>query len=352
MNAEQSNLPLLTQPQLIEVLRRGRDRYNTKFAAARRTYKALSGEALGAHLRIVAEPIMAALAHEVSPVALDKTFDALYDISLELIGKEFFGAQTRYPVLLEGWLKILPAIPRLLADAPRRVAGAVTNALYNLSVQPKARPDFWQAEMLRLAPLCADAAMFLTVGQIAAWRSGLAHYRTGALAAARGLPENVARAALGLGPDAPPVSQSLARLEADLWLDPARMKAAPGTRRWLQVMTAVSGFRGFGGEFLTPPRVAAYDGQIIVSDVENSWLLTADLFGATLHRLGPAITAPKAEKVNKAFTINDAGRIEKGAESVTLRWLAGSNSQAAVDDTLAVTLPLSHSLFLVALLEE
>ena len=235
MNADPNNLLLLTQPQLIEVLRRGRDRYNTKFAAARRTYKALSGEVLGAHLQGAVEPIMAALAREASPVTLDKTFDALYDISLELIGKEFFGAQTRYPALLEGWLKILPAVPRLLADAPRRVAGAVTNALYNLSVQRTARPDFWQAEILRLAPLCADAAMFLTVGQIAAWRSGLAHYRAGALAAARGLPENVARAALGLGPDAPPVNESLARLEADLWLDPARMKAVPGVSHRLQV---------------------------------------------------------------------------------------------------------------------
>ena len=89
-----------------------------------------------------------------------------------------------------------------------------------------------------------------------------------------------------------------------------------------------------------------------MSDVENSWLLTADLFGATLHRLGPAITAPKAEKANKAFTINDAGKIEKGSESVTLRWLAGSSSHAAADSTLAVTLPLSHSLFLIALMEE
>jgi hypothetical protein len=342
-------MALLTGPTA-DALRRGRDRYNTKFALARRTYPALAGEALGRHLCDQVAPVVEAVAEDFPPAVVDEVFDALYDISLELLGKEFFGAQSRYPALPAGWLKLLPALPRLLAQAPRRVAGAVTNALYNLAAEKTADEALWLAEMIKLAPHCADAGQFLTVGQIVAWRAGLAQYRAGALAAARTLPEELARRALELGPAAPAVDVAVARLEQEPWLHPARMRAAPGARQFLQVVAAVGSFRGFGGNFLTPPTVACQDGQIIVSDVESSWLLTADIYGATLHRLGSTLPLPSVFQAG--FTINGLGKVECGPHTLLLPWLAGYSSAASNDKTLAVTLPLSHLLFLIALVEE
>ena len=163
--------PLLTGA-VAEILRRGRDRYNTKFALARHTYPALDGAMLGEHLRVMVAPIV----EMVAPAAADATFDALYDISLELLGKEFFGPQTRYPLVLAGWRELLPAVPELLAEDPRRVAGAVTNALYNLSVEPNAKAELWLREMKEIAAHCADAGEFLAAGQVLAWRAGLAQY--------------------------------------------------------------------------------------------------------------------------------------------------------------------------------
>jgi hypothetical protein len=333
-----NDAPLLTG-SVADALRRGRDRYNTKFALARRTYATLEGAALGEHLRANVVPIVA----RIAPDAVDETFDALYDISLELIGKELFGAQPRYPLMLAGWRRLLPAVPQLLVAEPRRVAGAVTNALYNLATQPAARADEWLAAMERLGPACADVNSFLSLGQVAAWRAGLAHYREGGLEQARSLPETLARQVLGLAEDAP-LEAALARLAADPWLKPPRMN---GAEKRLQVVSAVGAFRGFGGVFLCPPTVVCDDGQFIVSDAENSWLLTADACGATLHRLGPA--QPPRDATNPRFNINGLGKVVKDNHSFQFPWLAGHTSQAANETTLAVTLPLSHSVFLVAL---
>ncbi len=342
-----SNAPFLSGP-VSDVLRRGRDRYNTKFALARHTYPALDGAALGDNLRVYVAPIVEA----VAPAAQDETFDALYDISLELLGKEFFGPQTRYPLVLAGWRELLPAVPELLAEDPRRVAGAVTNALYNLSVEPNVKAELWLTEMKEIAAHCADAGEFLAAGQILAWRAGLAQYRMGALAAARSLPNELARMVLALSPVAPPFGEAINLLQQDPWLDPGRMKSGPHERQWLQVMASAGGFRGFGGPFLTPPTVACQDGQLIVSDAEHSWLLTADLFGATLHRLGAALPPNAPQTGNSMFKLNGLGKIEHGRNTHTIPWLAGSSSSAANETTLAATLPLSHLLFLVALVGE
>jgi hypothetical protein len=342
-----NDAPFLSGP-VAGALRRGRDRYNTKFALARRSFPTLDGASLGEHLRVYVAPIVEA----VALAAQDETFDALYDISLELLGKELFGPQTRYPLILRGWRELLPAAPQFLTAEPRRVAGAITNALYNLAVEPNAKPELWLEEMRDVAPHCADAGQFLAAGQVLAWRAGLAQYRAGALAAARNLPDKLARTVLALSSAAPPVPEAINLLEQDPWLDPARMSSAPPQRQWLQVMASAGGFRGFGGPFLTPPTVVCQDGQLIVSDAESSWLVTADLFGATLHRLGGALPPDAPNSSNQAFTLNGLGKITNGLQSHTIKWLAGSSSAAANETTLAATLPLSHLLFLVALIGE
>src|SRR5438128_1073710 len=73
------------------------------------------------------------------------------------------------------------------------------------------------------------------------------------------------------------------RLRADRWLTPERA-AAPPARRELRIVRAVSGFRGFGGVFLTPPRVSSVDGTLIASDRESSWAIIADALGTSLQR--------------------------------------------------------------------
>ena len=160
--------------------------------------------------------------------------------------------------------------------------GALTNALYNLAQTPGARGREWLEGMRALALQCADVAILLKVGQVLAWRAGLAHYRAGALAVCAQLPPALARAALGIPPDEHiGLENVLARLAADPWLDPARPAREPA----LRIVASAGAFRGFGGLFLAPPNVASAGGQFVVLDGEACWLLAAEAFGATFHRM-------------------------------------------------------------------
>src|SRR5205807_3136573 len=133
--------PLIEGP-LAEALKRGRDRFNTKFAYARHRFPALDGETVKAHLRVTVAPIAEAV-HATAADGVDAVVDALYDLSLELIGGGFIGVESRYPALLRAWRELLPRLPHLVAREPSRFVSAITNAVYQLSATATARPTFW-----------------------------------------------------------------------------------------------------------------------------------------------------------------------------------------------------------------
>ena len=330
-----------------------RARYNALFADARRARPSLDAEAFAAHLRAVAAPIVnRAAAH--APASAVPVTDALYELSLDLIGQEFLGPRSRYPALVEGWQHLLVALAPRVAEAPRLLTGAVTNALYQLAATPGARPREWMHALVTLSPLCADVDTLLQAAQVAAWRAGLAHYRESALRRCAGLRPAAALVALGIPianrpPVAPDLLQvALARLQGDPWLDPAAALSDAIPDRRLHLVRRVGAFRGFGGQFLAPPTVSVVDGLFIVSDGDTHWRLFADRFGATLHRTaGPS--RDKTKRRRRHFTLSPEGEVKHDSTRVTFPDLAGSTTSAEDDTTLAVTTSLSHSIFLVAL---
>src|SRR5262249_17987849 len=160
-------------------------------AQARQATPALDADALADYLRATVAPIVEAVAR-VRPDRVGEVTEVLYEFSLDLLGKDLFA---RYPALPVGWRILLGRLPEHLAAEPRRFAGSVTNALYNLSLTPGARPPEWIEAMFHLGGACADTTELLEAGKILAWRCGLAHYRRSALAACRSLPPHTARAA-------------------------------------------------------------------------------------------------------------------------------------------------------------
>ena len=178
---------------------------------------------------------------------------------------------------------MLPAVAPLVAGAPDRILGAVSNALHNLATTPGARPEDWLTALERLGPECKDPDTLLRLGQVAGWKAGLAHFRASALAAADALPNSLALAAVG-APASGEWSEVRKRLLADPWFDPATPAVATAQTKRLRVMTQAGAFRGFGGLFPEPPRVAGTGDHFLVRSGEECWLLTADLFGATFHR--------------------------------------------------------------------
>ena len=347
-------MPLVTGP-FAQILEANRARFNARFVEARRFQPRLDPAAFSDHVRSVVAPLVEAVAPE-HPDKAAEVAEALFDLSLDLIGHEFLGPNSRYPFIVEGWRFLLPRLSRFVAEAPREFVGSVTNALYNLSTTPGARPGEWAASLLKLAEVCPDAPTLLRAGQVAAWRAGMAHYRLTALDLCRDLPPPAALIALGLSPQAdhPPLDTLIDSLKANPWLGPASNLQSPISN--LQIVSRVGAFRGFGGLFLAPPAVmSTADGQFVVRDGEQAWLLTADLFGATLHRADgeslPAKSRPCAH-----FQIDPAGRVskisvsgQKPSHSQTFPDLKGFTAAADNSTTLAVTTPLSHAVVLVAL---
>ena len=109
-------------------------------------------------------------------------------------------------MLSDGQGALLEGLPEHLARDPRRFAGSVTNALYNLETTPGARPGEWVESMLRLGRIAPDVAALLDTGKVAAWRAGMAHFRAGALETCAALPPDLARAVLGAAPGTEPRS--------------------------------------------------------------------------------------------------------------------------------------------------
>ncbi len=338
---------MITGP-FAKILAANRSRFNTKFAEAHRHKPNLDADGFAEHLRSTVTPIVDAIDHEC-PEKTSSVADVLYDLSLDLLGQELLGPNSRYPLINEGWTTLLPHLARHIAESPQRVIGALTNALYNLSIVPGARPREWIESMLKLAEVCPDVNPLLLTGQAAAWRAGLAHYRQDALDICKRLGPALAATALGLTmpKDGPPIGIILDRLSTDPWLHPAVAQSASNAKPELKIVARVGAFRGFGGYFLTPPTVGDSGENFTVSDDTGTWLLCVDIFGATLQRSEAAASAANTNSL-APFRIERGLTVIKDRYSQTFPELETTSSAAANETTLAVTTPFSHSVYLIA----
>lgn len=328
---------------LHQVLASERGRYNQKFLEARHVHPELKGAAFKAVLEEVLTPLMAGL-ESADRAAAAQAVEPLYDLTLELTCRSLLGPAPRYPVVMRGWQTLLPELGRFLLANPRRLAGAVTNALYNLSQVEGTRPDDWMMRLRAAAPYCASLDELLCAGQVMAWQAGMAHYRGSALKACEQLQPALARSLLVL-PQQMDLKMALLRLHADPWWDPA---APPPPAPALKMERRVGAFRGFGGEFLTPPRVVAGDGFFQVQEREENWALFADIYGAVLRRLPAAEKAPAHAAPSPASPSLKNGVITWQNQNLPMPELNTASSWAASESTLVAASPLSHALWVVA----
>src|SRR5687767_11754691 len=146
--------PTLTG-SLAALLEARRSRFNAQFAEARRNRPALDPAHFSAHLTQVVGPLVELVAQQ-TPDKTAAVAEVLYDLSLDLVGRDLLGPTARHPAVVEGWTWLLAQLPERLAEAPRQFAGAVTNALYQLSTTPGARPQAWLRDVAALSPLCGS----------------------------------------------------------------------------------------------------------------------------------------------------------------------------------------------------
>jgi hypothetical protein len=336
--------PILTGP-MADALKRGREQLNIKFLAARTANGRLEPEAFLDHLATTVAPIVESVAAEFAE-KVDAVTAALYDLSLEMFAAALLGPQPKNPAVSEVWRRLLPRVPRLLAREPELLTGCLTNAIYNLAAAPGARPADWIDGMIAAAPHCATVRELLDCGKVLAWRAGMAQYRYGAIATAKGLSAALVTIAVGFPEGTSGISAALDRLAANPWVPPAEAAAGTVEPARIRVMAKAGAFRGFSGQFLRPPRVSCVDRQILVSDGEFTWLLVADVFGIVFDRIGrgPLAPAPLPPDVK----LNARGNVRWGEVAAAFDELMGSSSAACDGRTLAATVPSSHHVFLLA----
>jgi len=321
---------------LARALERRREHYNALFAEAQRRSAQLDGGDMLEHLRRRVAPVMAALP-ELGAGAEDRVLEALYRASLELLGRGLAGGRSASGSINAVWEALLPALAHVVAASPRRVVAALSNAAFNLDQTPGARPREWLERLLAAASQVGDVESLLAAGQVAAWRAGLSHYRAGALARCRSLAPDVLSALLG---SAGAGDAQIERLSSRRFVYPQ------GDALGLRAVARLGGFSGFGAQFSAPPRLGVAGGVLIASDAVASWEVHADAFGALLRR-APAGTV-HAPGSTGPFQVAADGRVEHGGLSALFPAIAGASEVAADGDLLAVVLPRSYQLLLIA----
>jgi len=330
---------------MAEALKRGREKFNAKFAAARTAGLSIDPGEFSRHLSDAVDPIVRAVAGEFAEKT-DAVTVGLYDLSLELFGLSMLGAGARSSTLTQAWREIFPAIPRLIARDPTLVAGCVCNAIQNLAATSGARPGEWIAAMRQIGPRCASPPEFLDCGKVLAWKSGMAHYRLGALETAMRMPAALAAACMGLTSRATVegIGAIVDRLRDNPWLEPSKAIGANASER-LELVAKVGAFRGFGDAFIRPPTVFGQASGLFVEDGESCWRLLADVFGSELIRVGSAGTLRSTGMT--VATVDAGGKIQWAELSTTVPALSSPTSVATDGRTLAITVATSHQVYLV-----
>lgn len=300
-------------PVLARELAAARPRFNAQIAAARRAHTAFDIEALSDAVRVRIDPLAVAV-EAVAPDRVSVVVDAAFALTVTLVDHALAGE--RRTLVNRAWTEVAVPLAAAVAERPEPVLAMLTNAVLTLAATPGARPDEWIARMAAMGAL-VSADTLGGVGQVVAWRSGMAHYRAGALAAADALPEPLALAAIGA---------------SSTWLD---VRAALiGDRWWTPAGTGAGirfgGFAGFGGPFEAPPQVRAGTEGFLVRAGERVGLLVADAWGATLH---PA----SEDEFDRAIPASNT--------RAALPGLPREGLQAAItDDSIAIASPYSHYL--------
>ena len=322
----------MISPAFASILASGRAQFNARAVEARRRFPSLDMAAFGAFLLDGVDPLVVAVA-AAAPERVGGATLAAYDMALELVGHGLAGPAAKNPFVNTVWRELAPQFSPLLATAPVEVLGMLSNAAIHIASVAGARPAQWQTGMTAVAPQVGSVAQLRAVGQVLAWRAGVAHFRPGALAAADTLPPALALAAFGEpGAQWPQVRAQL--------LDYPWRGNADGRE--------FGSFTGLGGNFGTPPQVRATDDGFIVRSAERHYLLVADAYGAVLH----SATAQEFEQAQTGMPVDvrlDGATLQIGARSIALDLPAGDIALAANAHTLAVTSPWTHAIRLLPL---
>ena len=272
----------------------------------------------------------------------------LYEVSLELFAAGHFGEGTRTPHLSMLWEWLLPKVAKQLARDPRQVAGCLSNAVVQIEQQSSQAAERWIRLLAQTNPHAESVDELLVLGKVAAWVSGMSHFRRSALAAASLLPAQAVASLFGLNPDTDEsvIRKYLTQLDENPWCN--SMDAQHARELEVRQVAICAAFRGFGGSMMKPPSVATIDNKLMVSDGQHVWQIFADRFGSVIQRIDVEPFQGHRALAKSNPHVSADGTVQWDRTTINRSDLANSTSFAFDGTTLAVTIPASFHVFLFA----
>jgi hypothetical protein len=110
-------------------------------------------------------------------------------------------------------------------------------------------------------------------------------------------------------------------------------------------------FRGFGGVFTEPPTVGVIDERMFVRGGTECWLLSADAFGATFHRVRPEEfeRARRRSPLPNGVSVHGTTLTVRGSTITLPDVFDRPSSVCATRTTLSLTSSRTHAILLIAL---
>jgi hypothetical protein len=331
----------------IETLKTDRQALNARFAERRLAGCQIEADAFLHHLATAVAPIVCEIA-AVFPERARIAVQELYDVSLDLFATSLLGPTARIPEVEMIWRRLLPSIPRLLARQPGQLAGQLSNAIVNIASQSFTQPTWWISRMVEFAACCDTSDKLLSCGKFLAWQAGMAQYRTAALDAARNLPAELTARLFSLRSEMPAatIADIIERLAVDPWLAIGDAAVGVTSPTGIRCVGQIGEFRGLGGPFLRPPTVCYAGEYFWAGDHERRWQFFADQYGSYFHPAGEGQIP--VNQSTQDVQLQSNGMVHWQGDRNSFPLFAAASSFACDGATLAVTIPTSHHIFLVA----
>ncbi len=314
-----------------------RDTFNAMFKARKTLSRSLQADDFYHVLTHVVAPVVEAL--DRGGLDVTTTAQTLYGIALTLTQRSLLGMNSRHEFVARVWKELLPQVATLVAKHPRDITTAVSNAAYHLGLRSQSVQDRWLTTMQAVAVEDPDLQAFLDAGIVAAWSSGMTHWRKPALEAWSRLDSTLSKITLRLSATNTYPREILRQQLADAFQMPGGDENPS-----LQIVYRAGGFRGFAGPFLDPPIVYTNKDRVFAADSNGHHLVFADIFGATIERTTPSTPSD----FRSPFDYSRDGTIAGFGERRRFPELENASSTAANSDFMAVTLPHSHYIWVVA----
>lgn len=330
------------------VLRERRHAYNFKWREARNRFPHLSNDdaasfflndlapLINALADVSATALLPALLPAVGADRLESICDIAVDVGARASGLRLLGVNATQPWVTKLWRETFPRLAHHIAANPLFVITELSHATAQFSAHAASRPQQWLRLLTSLGPQAADLEQLRLLGKVIAWCSGLAHYRSGALIATDELPTTLVERALGI-PNGQSWSEWREAVHESPW-----PRSLVGTE---PLLARIGSFRGLGGAFTEPPMLATRDGDLIARSGNDAWLVTADVFGSTLHRSDGA-GVPAGLMVEEP-TVILGDYVFVGSQAVDLGAAAPVTSAVQLGNVLALTLKNSHAIWLL-----